>query len=228
MPRTLAVWEPIILRTPLPPTDGFPVASRLGGRPVPRGGIEEQRRVVQVVAPNRRAAGSCVETPRAGDCPAKSNSRRRRPPWLHGRCGEEVPRPRRGGGRRIRTQTAAQAHGEQQRQSRGRPGGGCEGCSDFEPAALSKTNQIVREIQKSEMSSSVATVPSKINLIDREMNSSPECRSSPESPWTTASWSARLAPPSRGRQLVGGARLDAAAARGRLPGAIAPCLQATI
>jgi hypothetical protein len=164
MPRTLAVWEPIILRTPFPPTDGFPVASRLGGRPVPRGGIEEQRRVVQVVAPNRRAAGSCVETPRAGDCPAKSNSRRRRPPWLHGRCGEEVPRPRRGGGRRIRTQTAAQAHGEQQRQSRGRPGGGCEGCSaaaatsrttgcsasaaaspdagcsDFEPAALSKTN----------------------------------------------------------------------------------------
>jgi hypothetical protein len=44
------------LRTP-PPTDGFPVASRLGGRPVPRGGIEEQRRVVQVVAPNRRTAG---------------------------------------------------------------------------------------------------------------------------------------------------------------------------
>jgi hypothetical protein len=65
------------------------------------------------------------------------------------------------------------------------------GCSDSEPAAPSKTNQIDTEIQKSEMSSSIPAVPSKINQIDREiqkseMNSLPECRRLPESPWTVA------------------------------------------
>jgi hypothetical protein len=102
----------------------------------------------------------------------------------HGRAGEEAVE--------IRTQTAAPgswgaAAAESWascRQVRGlvcaghhKPHGGllrlaaaspAAGCSDSEPAAPSKINQIDREIQKS------------------EMNSLPECRRLPESPWMVA------------------------------------------